>query len=113
MAKEGFIKTWLRDWWDIFCHELKQIFSDPPDSTAVLYNYEPLIFFCKLYKISIIKRLDKAEGINIRIAALKYYGTYSLLDFGIHAACADCKNLFFAGKQLLFRNIFYVSSNFC
>lgn len=28
MAKEGFIKTWLRDWWDIFCHELKQIFSD-------------------------------------------------------------------------------------
>ena len=28
MAKEGFIKTWLRDWWDIFCHELRQIFSD-------------------------------------------------------------------------------------
>ena len=26
--KNGFIKTWLRDWWDIFCHELKQIFSD-------------------------------------------------------------------------------------
>ena len=28
MANKGFIKTWLRDWWDIFCHELKQIFSD-------------------------------------------------------------------------------------
>ncbi|MBR4757071.1 MAG: ABC transporter permease [Bacteroidales bacterium] len=25
---EKFIKTWLRDWWDILCHELKQIFSD-------------------------------------------------------------------------------------
>ena len=24
----SFIKTWLRDWRDIFCHELKQIFSD-------------------------------------------------------------------------------------
>ena len=23
-----FIKTWLHDWWGIFCHELKQIFSD-------------------------------------------------------------------------------------
>ena len=23
-----FIKTWLRDWWNILCHELKQIFSD-------------------------------------------------------------------------------------
>ena len=28
MANKGYIKTWLRDWWDIFCHELKQIFSD-------------------------------------------------------------------------------------
>ena len=28
MANKGFIKTWLRDWWDIFCHELKQIVSD-------------------------------------------------------------------------------------
>ena len=28
MAKERFIDTWLRDWWNIFCHELKQIFSD-------------------------------------------------------------------------------------
>ena len=28
MANNRFIKTWLRDWWDIFCHELKQIFSD-------------------------------------------------------------------------------------
>ena len=28
MAKEKFINIWLRDWWDIFCHELKQIFSD-------------------------------------------------------------------------------------
>ena len=26
--EEKFIKTWLRDWWDILCHELKQIFSD-------------------------------------------------------------------------------------
>jgi len=24
----SFIKTWLRDWWNILCHELKQIFSD-------------------------------------------------------------------------------------
>ena len=28
MADNRFINTWLRDWWDIFCHELKQIFSD-------------------------------------------------------------------------------------
>ena len=28
MERERFIKTWLRDWWGIFCHELKQIFSD-------------------------------------------------------------------------------------
>ena len=28
MANNRFINTWLRDWWDIFCHELKQIFSD-------------------------------------------------------------------------------------
>ena len=28
MAKERFLKIWTRDWWDIFCHELKQIFSD-------------------------------------------------------------------------------------
>ena len=25
---ERFIRIWLRDWWGIFCHELKQIFSD-------------------------------------------------------------------------------------
>ena len=25
---DKFIKTWLRDWWDIMCHELRQIFSD-------------------------------------------------------------------------------------
>lgn len=25
---ERYAKTWIRDWWNIFCHELKQIFSD-------------------------------------------------------------------------------------
>ena len=25
---ERYAKIWIRDWWNIFCHELKQIFSD-------------------------------------------------------------------------------------
>lgn len=25
---ERYAKTWIRDWWNIFCHELKQLFSD-------------------------------------------------------------------------------------
>lgn len=28
MANKGYIKTWLSNWWDVFSHELKDIFSD-------------------------------------------------------------------------------------
>ena len=33
-----FIKTWLHDWWGIFCHELKQIFSDIYDDSEWLID---------------------------------------------------------------------------
>ncbi|MBQ8061101.1 MAG: ABC transporter permease [Bacteroidales bacterium] len=28
MAKKGYIETWLSNWWDVFSHELRDIFSD-------------------------------------------------------------------------------------